>query len=101
MSSGEFQRIIREMAVMGDTVRIAASKEGVKFSVSGDMGTGSIICKQNSSVDDEEDQVNIKLEDEVALTFALRYLNFFTKATPLSGQVYYIILYYIHEYTHI
>jgi proliferating cell nuclear antigen len=29
----------------------------------------------------------ITLDDEVNLTFALRYLNFFTKATPLSEQV--------------
>jgi len=79
MSSNEFQRIIREMAVMGDTVKISASKEGVKFSVSGDMGTGSIICKQGAAVDDENEQVTIKLEDEVSLTFALRYLNFFSQ----------------------
>jgi len=87
MPSSEFQRIVREITVIGDTVKISASKEGVKFSVSGDMGTGSIICKQNPSVDEEDDAVVIKLEDEVALTFALRYLNFFAKATPLSDVV--------------
>jgi len=87
MSSQEFARIVREMGVIGDTVKIAATKEGVKFTVSGDLGTGSIICKQNPSVDDEEDNVSIKLDDDVALTFALRYLNFFTKATPLSPTV--------------
>src|ERR1700704_4896508 len=86
MGSGEFQRIVREIGIMGDTVKISASKDGVKFSVQGDMGAGSIICKQNTSIDDEEDQVQIKLEEEVALTFALRYLNFFAKATSLSKQ---------------
>ena len=29
----------------------------------------------------------IKLEEEVTLTFALRYLNFFAKATDLSSHV--------------
>lgn len=53
----------------------------------GDLGNGSIICKQGGSVDAEEDAVMIKLEEEVSLTFALRYLNFFAKATPLSGSV--------------
>jgi proliferating cell nuclear antigen len=48
---------------------------------------GSIVLKQNSSADDEEDQIQIKLEEEVSLTFALRYLNYFAKATPLSTQV--------------
>lgn len=87
MPSAEFQRICREIAIIGDTVKISASKEGVKFNVSGDMGTGSIICKQSGAVDEEADQISIKLEDEVSLTFALRYLNFFTKATSLSPTV--------------
>jgi len=87
MPAGEFQRIVREIAIIGDTVKISASKDGVKFSVSGDMGTGSIVCKQNQSVDEESDNIQIKLEEEVSLTFALRYLNFFAKATPLSSTV--------------
>jgi len=88
MPAEEFQRICKEMTIMGDTVKISASKEGVKFSVSGDIGSGSIICKQGGGIDDEEEEsVSIKLEDEVSLTFALRYLNFFSKATPLSSHV--------------
>lgn len=87
MPAQEFQRICREINIIGDTVQISATKEGVKFHVSGDLGTGSIICKQNPSVDEEEDAISIKLQDEVSLTFALRYLNFFARATPLSGMV--------------
>jgi len=51
------------------------------------MGTGSIVCKSNPSVDEDDNVVSIKVEDEVSLTFALRYLNFFAKATPLSSTV--------------
>jgi proliferating cell nuclear antigen len=87
MPSSEFQRICREINIIGDTVKISASKQGVKFSVSGDMGTGSIICKQNPTVDEEDDAISIKIEDEVSLTFSLHYLNSFSKATPLSGFV--------------
>lgn len=87
MPATEFQRICREIAVIGDTVKISASKEGVKFSVAGDMGTGSIVLKNNPSVDEEDEQIDIKLEEEVDLTFALRYLNYFAKATSLSGHV--------------
>lgn len=87
MPSAEFKRIVSEIAIIGDTVKISASKEGVKFSVSGDMGTGSIVCKQTNGVDEEDDQIQIQLEEEVSLTFALRYLNFFAKATPLSSTV--------------
>ena len=88
MPSAEFKRIVGEIAIIGDTVRISASKDGVKFAVSGDMGTGSIVCKQNAAVDeDEEEQIQIKMEEEVSLTFALRYLNSFAKATPLAKSV--------------
>jgi len=87
MPSTEFQRICREIGIIGDTVKITASKEGVKFQVTGDHGTGSIVCKSNASTDNEDESVVVKCEDEVSLTFALRYLNFFAKATPLSGQV--------------
>lgn len=51
------------------------------------MGSGKINLRQSSLVDKEEDQINIELNDPVHLTFALRYLNYFTKATPLSPTV--------------
>merc|ERR1712091_709668 len=79
MSSGEFQRIVRDMTVLGDTCSIGCSKEGVKFSVSGDLGQGNITLRQTNSVDKEEEPVE--------LNFALRYLGFFTKATPLCPRV--------------
>ncbi|KAL1507432.1 hypothetical protein AB1Y20_008271 [Prymnesium parvum] len=88
MPAGEFQRICRDLQILGDTVTIAVGKDGVKFSVSGEMGSGNMTIRQNTSVDTkEEEQVTIEMEEPVTLNFALRYLNFFTKATPLSGTV--------------
>ena len=66
---------------------ISVTKEGVKFSVAGDVGTGNITLKNNTAVDNEAEAVVIECEEPVDLTFALRYLNFFTKATSLSGTV--------------
>jgi proliferating cell nuclear antigen len=88
MSSNEFQRICREINIIGDTVKISTSKEGVKFSVVGDIGVGSIVCKSNHGVvDSEDDSVSITVNEDVSLTFALRYLNMFAKATHLSSTV--------------
>lgn len=88
MPSAEFQRICKDMATIGDTVSIAATKEGVKFSVAGDIGQGDMTLKNDSTADkNSEDAVLIELEEAVDQTFALRYLNFFTKATPLSKTV--------------
>lgn len=41
MPSVEFQRICRDLSAIGDTVTISASKEGIKFAVSGDVGRGT------------------------------------------------------------
>jgi Proliferating cell nuclear antigen, C-terminal domain len=49
--------------------------------------TGNIKLAQSANVDKEEEAVSIEMQEPVVLTFALRYLNFFTKATPLSPQV--------------
>ncbi|KAJ7380805.1 hypothetical protein OS493_007187 [Desmophyllum pertusum] len=87
MPSSEFQRICRDLTQIGDSVKIHCNKEGVKFSASGDLGDGSVLLKQSASVDKEEEQIKIDLNEPVELTFALRYLNFFTKATPLSSTV--------------
>jgi proliferating cell nuclear antigen len=87
MPSSEFQRICRDLALLGDSVNISVSKEGVKFSTSGDVGSGNILVKQNANADAKEDQTIIEMEEPVSLNFALRYLNTFAKATSLSGQV--------------
>lgn len=82
-------------------VTIAVDENSVKFSTTGEMGTGNMTLRQNDSVDtkvsglsstrlpvweppracsaQEEDRITIKMEEAVTLKFALRYLNFFTK----------------------
>lgn len=87
MPAAEFQRICRDLSQVGESVVICCTKEGVKFSASGDLGTGNIKLAQTANVDKEEEAVTIEMQEAVSLTFALRYLNFFTRATPLSPQV--------------
>ena len=40
MPSSEFSRICRDMSIMGDSVLLCTTKEGVKFSAKGDLGQG-------------------------------------------------------------
>lgn len=87
MPSAEFQRICRDLSVLGDTCTISVSKDGIKFSVKGDTGNGSVALRQSQSVDSDKESVVIDMEEPVELTFALRYLNFFTKATGVSETV--------------
>jgi proliferating cell nuclear antigen len=87
MPSAEFQRICRDLSVLGDTVNISVSKEGVKFAASGDIGAGNILLKQQKSADKEAENVTIELQESISLNFALRYLATFSKATALSEKV--------------
>lgn len=87
MPSVEFQRICRDMSQIGESVTISCTKEGIRFSAAGDLGTGNIKLAQSANIDKEEEAVTIEMQEPVTLTFALRYLNFFTRATSLSPQV--------------
>jgi len=87
LPSVEFQRICRDLSQVGESVVIDCDKEGVAFASSGDLGTGNVKLAQTADVDRREESVVIELKEKTTLTFALRYLNLFTKATPLSAQV--------------
>ncbi|KAJ5654592.1 hypothetical protein N7490_001595 [Penicillium lividum] len=87
MPSAEFQRICRDLNALSESVVIEASKEGVKFSCSGDIGNGSVTIRQHTSVDKPELNTTISLSEPVALTFSLKYLVNFCKASNLSTSV--------------
>ncbi|KAI3811552.1 hypothetical protein L1987_21277 [Smallanthus sonchifolius] len=84
MPSSEFARICKDLSSI---VVISVTKEGVKFSTRGDIGTANVVCRQNTTVDKPEEATIIEMNEPVSLTFALRYMNSFTKATPLSSTV--------------
>lgn len=68
-------------------VSIEASKDGVKFSCQGDIGNGSVSLRQHTNVDKPDLDVSIQLTEPVSLTFSLKYLVNFCKASGLSGKV--------------
>jgi proliferating cell nuclear antigen len=66
---------------------IEANKDGVKFSCQGDIGNGSVTIRQHANVEKPDQNVTIHLSEPVALTFSLKYLVNFCKATSLSSTV--------------
>lgn len=66
---------------------IEATKEGVKFGCVGDIGSGAVTVRPHSNVDKPEMNVEIQLTEPVILTFSLKYLVNFCKATGLSNSV--------------
>jgi proliferating cell nuclear antigen len=69
------------------TVAIECTKEGVKFAAQGDIGSGSVTLRTHTDVDKPDQSVSIELTEPVHLTFSLKYLENFCKASGLSGQV--------------
>ena len=66
----------------GDPLRLSVTSgsPGIRYST-------AAVCRQNTAVDNSEEQTVIDMHEPVMLTFALRYLNSFTKATPLAPSV--------------
>ncbi|KAK4538362.1 hypothetical protein CDCA_CDCA17G4387 [Cyanidium caldarium] len=87
LPSAELRRIVADLVTMGDSVRVSVSKEGVRFTVKGDEGSGSVILRQSTGVDKPEDAIHVLMNEPVEQSFALKYLNLFCKAAPLSARV--------------
>merc|ERR1712007_208926 len=86
LPSAEFQKICRDLKEFGETMQLKASKDGIRFSVQGDVGTGNVVLKLRES-EKPEDAVSLTVHEAVTATFALRYLVTFAKAAPLCSTV--------------
>lgn len=73
--------------MLTSTVSIEANKDGVRFSCQGDIGSGSVTVRSHTNVEKEDQSVTINLSEPVSLTFSLKYLVNFCKASGLSSRV--------------
>jgi len=87
MPSSEFKRICIDLMALSESVSIEASKDGIKFHASGDIGNGAVTLRTNVNVEKPELGVDIELSEPVSLTFSLKYLVNFCKAAGLSKTV--------------
>ena len=69
-----------------ELVSIETNKDHIKFAISGEHGSGSILIKANDS-DKKDEHTIFDVDEPVLLSFALRYLNLFNKAGNLSPTV--------------
>merc|ERR1712190_407933 len=81
LPSSEFQKICKDLKEFGETMQVKASKEGITFTVAGDVGTGNVMLKQRES-DKPEERVKMTVHEPVTATFALRYLVNFANPRP-------------------
>merc|ERR1711948_214587 len=86
LPSSEFLKVCRDLKEFGETMQIQASKDGIRFTVQGDLGSGNVVLKPREAEKPEE-RVALTVHEAVTATFALRYLVTFAKAAPLSSTV--------------
>ncbi|KAI9679903.1 MAG: hypothetical protein M1817_004918 [Caeruleum heppii] len=87
MPATEFQKICRDLMALSESVTIEATKEGIKFQCTGDIGSGAVTLRQHANVEKPSLNVDIELSEPVSLTFSLKYLVNFCKASGLSETV--------------
>merc|ERR1711904_302003 len=67
LPSAEFQKICKDLKEFGETMQISASKEGIKFSVQGDVGSGNVMLKPREAEKPEE-KVTLTVHEPVTAT---------------------------------
>lgn len=85
-NSSEFTKLCRDLYQVAETVSIEASEDSVTFAVEGDMGKGKVALAETLG-DKSEEKTTIEVKEGVKLSFALRYLNMFNKASSCSPSV--------------
>jgi proliferating cell nuclear antigen len=64
MSSGEFQKICRDLTTLGESVKIEVTKEGVRFSSDGEIGSSTVLLKATSVNKSGGERKRAKTEEE-------------------------------------
>ena len=90
MNAQDFQKLCKELHQLSETVQIEASIQSIKFNVEGEVGSGSVQIM--TSGEDAARAASQQKKDgttfeKVNLSFALRYLNMFNKASTLCNNV--------------
>jgi proliferating cell nuclear antigen len=79
MASVDFQRLIRDMLTVGTVLRVRVKKRKVIFETFGDFASQRTVLETS-----EDTKVN-ENDDEIDLSFSLKLLSLFSKASTLSA----------------
>jgi len=85
INSGEFTKICKELYSLSETLTITTTTDAVQFGVESESGSGSIRLGANDGAS-RDDHTTVEVTDPVQQQFAIRYLNMFNKASPLSSH---------------
>lgn len=86
INASEFTKICKELYTLNESITIATNPQFVQFSVNSEAGSGSIKLGQNEGGNIDE-RTTLEVSEGVTQQFAIRYLNMFNKAAPLTTFV--------------
>lgn len=87
MPSTQFQKICRDFKEINESLRIDATKDGVRFSAEGSIGDGNVTLKPYTDIENKENSIEINVNEEVSGIFNSKYLIDICKAGNFSNQV--------------
>lgn len=90
MPSGQFQKLVRDLTNLSDSIKIEATKDGVRFSCTGDIGDGSIHIKPYNDMEaseNKDESVKMNISEPVVSNFNGQYLLNICKSAVLSNTV--------------
>ncbi|CRG93975.1 proliferating cell nuclear antigen, putative [Plasmodium gallinaceum] len=87
LSSKELTNIFRNLSEFSDTVFIEIDSNSIKFTTKGLVGDAEVALKPRDSTSEDDIGVNIKSKKKIKQSFAIKYLNLFSKSSILSDVV--------------
>lgn len=86
MTCGCFQKICRDMAQFGETIKIKVNEDNIIFQVVG-TSTQAVTSFGSNSAANSDDSVSISCTESLELSFNIKFLNTFAKAAPVAEKV--------------
>ena len=87
MAAIEFQHICRDSSVVGETVTLTVKENSITFVTDGDLGNADISVTQQPGSLASQTQIANNRGHPVSMSFSLKYLSLFCRATTLSTEV--------------
>lgn len=85
INASEFSKLCKELYTLNETMTITTHPDYCLFSVDSEAGSGSIKLGKNEN-GSSDDRLQLEVNEGVTQQFAIRYLNMFNKAAPLTSH---------------
>ncbi|KAH3675909.1 hypothetical protein WICPIJ_009215 [Wickerhamomyces pijperi] len=87
LPASEFQKTVKDLSQISDSLAILVTKDTIKFHVKGEMGDGDVILKPAVDLENTDNSVKIELNKAVNLNFGIKYILDIIKGSSLAPAI--------------